>query len=318
MIKEINLEVLKYEQQIPGETIALLCVNYESEININYLLMLSNSIAKKADVSGMLTEKITKQIEEYHQQPISNEFIIRNSINYAQYCNDLEKLRNIIYEDSGDQNQDKFQKKFKSIQNRYSGLLREKVLTYFFLKSFKESNKAIILLDSIINDIRDPLYKEVLLNLQKVNTSGNPAYPFSLAAIDGKKYSLSDFKGKLVFCKFWFNGCGGCSRLELDLKPLKAKFINNPNVVFISINVDKDKNNWFKGIERGIYGSSHDLQLSTFPQGVQHPLIEFYHYHGFPQMLLIDQNGQIISSNPQRPTDKSSLMQLENLIKSYL
>lgn len=75
---------------------------------------------------------------------------------------------------------------------------------------------------------------------------------------------------------------------------------------------------WEEGLKKGIYSSANDINLSTNGLGYKHPIIEFYHYEGFPQLLLIDKKGNIISSNPLRPIDDTTLSNFDHFIQPYL
>jgi cytochrome oxidase Cu insertion factor (SCO1/SenC/PrrC family) len=44
---------------------------------------------------------------------------------------------------------------------------------------------------------------DLLFDLQMVPLDGKPAAPFTLPALDGKRVSLSDFKGQVVLLYFW-------------------------------------------------------------------------------------------------------------------
>ena len=62
---------------------------------------------------------------------------------------------------------------------------------------------------------------------------------FALTDINGKAYSLSDLRGKVVVLNFWFIGCATCYQEMPALKQLVADYQANPDVVFISLAREK-------------------------------------------------------------------------------
>ncbi len=54
---------------------------------------------------------------------------------------------------------------------------------------------------------------------------------------DGKKISLSDLKGKVVFINFWATWCRPCIEEMPSIQQLKNKF-SNDEIVFIMLNIE--------------------------------------------------------------------------------
>jgi thiol-disulfide isomerase/thioredoxin len=59
---------------------------------------------------------------------------------------------------------------------------------------------------------------------EKTKTSPNPAPNFSLVSLDGKKYALKDFKGKVLLLDFWATWCGPCRMEVPHLKELHTQY----------------------------------------------------------------------------------------------
>lgn len=59
---------------------------------------------------------------------------------------------------------------------------------------------------------------------EKAKSSPNPAPDFTLVGLDGKKYSLKDFKGKVLLLDFWATWCGPCRKEIPHLKDLHAQY----------------------------------------------------------------------------------------------
>lgn len=64
-----------------------------------------------------------------------------------------------------------------------------------------------------------------------INLRGKPAPGFSLTSLDGKKISLSDYKGKAVLVNFWATYCAPC-KLEMPwLEEFNQKYASQGLVV---------------------------------------------------------------------------------------
>ncbi len=64
---------------------------------------------------------------------------------------------------------------------------------------------------------------------------------FKLKDLDGKNVALSDFRGKVVFVDFFATWCPPCRQSIPAVESLYNKYKDNPNVVFLGINVGEDE-----------------------------------------------------------------------------
>jgi thiol-disulfide isomerase/thioredoxin len=115
------------------------------------------------------------------------------------------------------------------------------------------------------------------------------------SAIDtkGKTHHLSEYKGKVLFVDFWFNGCGGCSSFYLtSLKHVEDALIDSPDYVFISVSVDSDKSRWHEGIASGLYTSSKAINL-YLDEKRQKPFLDVFKVNAYPTYAIVDRNGMI-------------------------
>jgi thiol-disulfide isomerase/thioredoxin len=117
----------------------------------------------------------------------------------------------------------------------------------------------------------------------------------------GGTTSLDDLKGKFVYVDVWATWCGPCKAEIPFLKELEAKY-HGKNIEFVSISVDvaKDHDKWKTMVEeedlKGIQLFSDKNWQSDFVTG--------YLIKGIPRFILIDPNGNIVSSNAPRPSEK--------------
>jgi len=123
---------------------------------------------------------------------------------------------------------------------------------------------------------------EELESETKLNSRLNKAAPeFAFTGLDGKLYSLSDLKGKIVVLNFWFTQCGGCIAEMADLNELKQNY-NGKDVVFLGITFDdKSKINTFL--------AKHKFDYTILPNA-RKACLDYYIYD-YPTSIVIDRNG---------------------------
>lgn len=142
----------------------------------------------------------------------------------------------------------------------------------------------------------------------KWNTAaaGKPSPALSAADIDGKVWTLDDFKGKYVYIDMWATWCGPCKREMPYLKALEEKFAD-AQIVFLGLSVDKDKDKWEEMVKTG---NMTGVQLYL---GSQSAFQKAYNVEGIPHFILLDKNGVIINNNMSRPSADETAAALEAL-----
>jgi thiol-disulfide isomerase/thioredoxin len=136
---------------------------------------------------------------------------------------------------------------------------------------------------------------------------GSPAPDFNFMDFNGKKVSLNNFIGKIVYLDFWASWCAPC-RLEIPhAKKLEEQF-KNKDVVFLGVSIDQNKESWMKVIrENDIKGVQVIIDSST-------DIEKLYNIKGIPRYLIIDREGKIVSNNAKRPSGEV-WKDLESLLK---
>ncbi|WP_177207021.1 TlpA disulfide reductase family protein [Prevotella sp. KH2C16] len=133
---------------------------------------------------------------------------------------------------------------------------------------------------------------QATLKKQKTTLAGAKAPAFSLPTPDGTEVSLASVKGKCVLIDFWASWCGPCIRELPNIKEVYAKY-HTKGFEVISISLDDNKDKWVGAIKK--YQLPW-LQLSSL-KGWKCPVAKLYNVSAVPAMVLLDENGLIITDN---------------------
>jgi len=187
------------------------------------------------------------------------------------------------------------------LKEHYTSVFRDKLITDFLMKWFfylKDSQEVLSDAELVVQSEFSRHKVNDIYNGQSV---GRPAYNFTLPSVSGENRSLSDFRGKIVFIDLWYTGCGACSKFyRYQLSRLEEKYKNDPNVVFITISIDVDRQTWLKSVQSGYYtsaGLDNVVNLYTAGRGTEDPLIKAYNVTGYPHPFMIDRAGKIYRVN---------------------
>ena len=128
-----------------------------------------------------------------------------------------------------------------------------------------------------------------------LSSPGKPSPDFQAVDINGKSYSLADFKGKYLYIDLWATWCGPCQRELPFLKKLESKF-EGKNITFLSLSIDHDKAKWEAKVKSG------DLSGVQLLIGRGSSFQRAYNIEGIPRFLLLDKEGKIINNDMLRPS----------------
>lgn len=119
----------------------------------------------------------------------------------------------------------------------------------------------------------------------------------NLSAIDGvltdaagKKMSLSDLRGKVVFIDFWATWCGPCKRAFPAIQELYAEYADAKDVMFLAVNV------WERVEDRvKVAGDFIESNKYTFPvmYDLSDEVVAAYGVTGIPTKFILDKKGAI-------------------------
>ncbi|MDD2386571.1 MAG: TlpA disulfide reductase family protein [Bacteroidales bacterium] len=191
---------------------------------------------------------------------------------------------------------------FGKIDNLFIENTVREYVYYNFIKEFISyyGAESIVEIYSVYKDMATN--KVQLTELNKIFSEynklakGQASVNWSFPDIEGKIYSLSDFRGKYVYIDVWAAWCGPCIREIPALESLKQKFADK-NIAIIGISIDENRADWINMLQtKNMQGT----QLHA--GGWNNDLCNYFKITGIPRFILLDKQGNIINSNADRPS----------------
>lgn len=315
MIRNSMDYLSRIKDSMDERTYKLLEVNTISSIRWNCLLDMMSFVSSNDKIYlSALKKEITDLYKSSLDFTITDDFILQNSFLYVRYLFDLSKANAILTTNSSKSNFELF---YNLLNKDFKGVLRDKLVLNCVLDLNTKEQSSIDSLPQIIKTVKDKISVEIIKARIQSRMSGAKAFDFTLESIGGEMVRLQDFKGKIIVMDTWFLGCPGCLNLAKEMKPIIEHFRNNKDVVFIGVNVDEDRNKFIAGVKNGVYTSDQTINLYTSGLGYRHPMLKFYQYRSYPNLLLIDKDGFVITSNPVRPLIGENMKDFIKLIEKH-
>ena len=108
---------------------------------------------------------------------------------------------------------------------------------------------------------------------------------YTLSGVDGDKLALSSLLGKVVVLDFWATWCGPCRAQHPLYEETKARFKDNPDVVFLSIDADDDHS-----LVKPFMESQKWTQKAYFDDGLQYLL----RVENIPTTVIFGKKGDVV------------------------
>lgn len=292
-------------------------------------------IESNAEVSGDLRNQLTKEIkfeslknklvyfsEMRHSNQLSqNDFdlmdqaLIDVSINddsnihveaflpFISYYLDYQLLKqNAHVSSSGDEY-------FKKAESELEGKVKFAIQAKMFMNSLKANNRDLAKryyvkyteknTDPSFVKMIDSEYGHMLRFLP-----GAKAPDFFAISEEGNATVLSNYRGQVVYMKFWATWCAPCIQAFNKERNFRKKLLEK-GVVLVNVSVDKSERMWLEGLEKmnidGVNIKANDI---AFVKGQ-------YNFETLPIGFFIDENGGFLRLSG----DKTKLLgQLDKLL----
>ena len=138
---------------------------------------------------------------------------------------------------------------------------------------------------------------------------GQPAPEIQLIDINGERVSLSDFREQVVYLDFWASWCKPCRAEMPSARKLKQQFAGK-EVVFLYVSIDESEDAWRKAVEE------ENLKgVLLFAEGPRSEVAQAYNVKAIPNYFLINKDGTIGMSNPDRPSGKNVAKQINQALE---
>ncbi|WP_185213159.1 thioredoxin-like domain-containing protein [Sphingobacterium mizutaii] len=169
----------------------------------------------------------------------------------------------------------------------------------------------------LLSTIGSEAYRKYLEGQRAIREEASRSYQFSFPDETGRLISNSDLKGKVVLMDFWFTGCGGCKNLHLAMEEVKEAFRDEPDIAFVSMNVDKSREAWLQSVRSGEYTDPGDVKL-WIGKGKGAGIIDHYRVSSYPTMVLVGKDDNLVMVNPPDPRNPSKKKELIYLLREAL
>ncbi|TAM93726.1 MAG: AhpC/TSA family protein [Chitinophagaceae bacterium] len=185
------------------------------------------------------------------------------------------------------------EKYFAYIRNHPNSIISGYVLKMWSKVWGKNTSK--LLYDILSKEVKQSNYgkdvKDYIL-LNKDIKVGDKFVDFTLPDINGKRISLSDYKGKYVLLDFWGSWCEPCREENPKLVKIYKDF-KSKGFDILGVSIETKKKEWLNAV-------SHDnitWQDVSDLKGDNNKAVLIYGIYRYPSNFLIDPNGIIIAKN---------------------
>jgi peroxiredoxin len=142
---------------------------------------------------------------------------------------------------------------------------------------------------------------------------------FSFTDTEGKKHTLSSFRGKVVLLEFFSTSCSVCNNELTQLKTVYNQFPTNFVMISISIDTGHDTSSYVAQ-----WKIAHSIPSGWIMAGYETGGLSAYNYkyngkfcgRGVPQIYIIDQLGYIRNCHIGTPSSSTLMTEIGKLISS--
>lgn len=157
---------------------------------------------------------------------------------------------------------------------------------------------------SIPNTVLLKDYSKVMAEHKKLGP-GSEAPEILLQTPEGKNFSLSSLRGKVVLIDFWASWCRPCRAENPNVVKMYAKY-KDKGFDILGVSLDNNKQAWTAAIAQDQLTWNHVSDL----KGWQSAVAPLYKVNSIPMTFLIDKDGKIIGKNLRGPALEQKLEEI--------
>ncbi|WP_157258297.1 redoxin domain-containing protein, partial [Pedobacter ginsenosidimutans] len=136
--------------------------------------------------------------------------------------------------------------------------------------------------------------------------NGDPAIDFSAIELSGRTVRLSDLKGKVIFIDLWATWCGPCLQEMPAFEKLKAQYVGNSGVAFVSLSIDESTDGWKKNVA--------SRKADGLQWHIARSMLKDYQVVNIPRTIIIGRDFKVASFQAPVPSSKENLELIDELL----
>ncbi|TWT52073.1 Thiol-disulfide oxidoreductase ResA [Thalassoglobus neptunius] len=127
--------------------------------------------------------------------------------------------------------------------------------------------------------------------------------------LDGSKFNIDQYKGKVVLVDFWATWCGPCIGELPNVKEMYEAY-HDKGFEVVGISLDNDREALVEFVKDNDLNWVTLFEEAPELQGWDNPIARYYGISGIPTVILVDQSGKVVNLNARDEVLRTELARL--------